>query len=79
MKPLVNYCRWQKAKLRLQGRDDDSVWGQLAFRTADGQNTVRNFNYHLGNAELTIDDDNGQQRILLDEMGVPLPENDLIN
>ena len=32
MGPLVYYCRWRGAKLRLHGRDEDAVWGELITR-----------------------------------------------
>ena len=39
MGPLVYYCRWQGAKLRLRGRDEGAVWGLLITRQGDAEVT----------------------------------------
>ena len=69
MKPLVYYCRWQGASLRLRGRDDTAVWGQLVFSREDGE-VLRPFHYNLKTWELTLDEGDAAQLIQLDEMGV---------
>lgn len=66
-KPLVYWCRWNGAALRLAGRDDDAVWGELAYE--DG---VREpFRFDLNNWALTRQTDAGDTTVQLDEMGVP--------
>lgn len=68
MKPLVYWCRWHEARLRLRGRDADSVWGELAFP----DETAR-FRYDLGRSLLTIETGAHSGMRRLDEMGVELP------
>lgn len=67
MKPLVLWCRWHDATLRLHGRSDDAVWGELAY--ADH---TEKFHFDLDNWTLTIDPDDGERIIRLDEMGVEI-------
>jgi hypothetical protein len=69
MKPLVYYCRWQRAKLRLRGRDETAVWGQLVFYE-NSQERTQLFRYHLAEQMLTLTTDDGEQTMTLDEMGV---------
>lgn len=69
MKPLVYYCRWQGAVLRLRGRGETAVWGQLVFTTPTGEET-QNFHFNLQTYELTIDTPQGEKSLRLDEMGV---------
>lgn len=69
MKPLVLWCRWHDAKLRLMGRSDTAVWGELAF-----PDKTESFHFHLQDALLTIGDEPQQRTLLLDEMGVELSE-----
>ena len=68
MKPLVYYCRWQGASLRLRGRDETAVWGQLVF-TEDGQERVQPFHFNLKNWQITFTEPDGEKTIQLDEMG----------
>ena len=70
MKPLVNYCRWHDASLRLRGRDDTAVWGQLVYRDKEGNETTQNFRYRLQTRQLTLEEPAGEKVIMLDEMGV---------
>ncbi len=70
MKPLVNYCRWHDASLRLRGRDDTAVWGQLVYRDKEGNETTQNFRYLLQTRQLTLEEAGGEKVIILDEMGV---------
>jgi hypothetical protein len=70
MKPLVFYCRWQGAKLRLRGRDDTAVWGQLVFSDEDGTETTQDFRFNLQNWQLTLESLDGDITLQLDEMGV---------
>jgi hypothetical protein len=65
MKPLVLWCRWHDAKLRLQGRSERSVWGELSF-----PDRAAPFHFDLATGRLTYGDAGAQQAILLDEMGV---------
>lgn len=69
MKPLVYWCRWHNAKLKLHGRSQTAVWGELAFpETAD------KFHFHLQDWVLTIGEEPNQRVLKLDEMGVELKE-----
>lgn len=69
MGPLVYYCRWHGAKLRLYGRDERAVWGQLAF-SDDSDALNRSFRFDLQTWELTLGEGSEQQRLQLDELGV---------
>ena len=69
MKPLVYYCRWHDAALRLRGRDETAVWGQLVFTTEEGE-TTQNFRYELAARQLTLEEGETTKQIQLDEMGV---------
>lgn len=69
MKPLVYYCRWHDAALRLRGRDETAVWGQLVFTTEAGE-TTQNFRYELAAQQLTLEEGETTKLIQLDEMGV---------
>lgn len=70
MKPLVNYCRWQRAKLRLRGRDGEAVWGQLVFGAGSTGERVTKFRYELATQRLTLEEPDGTRTETLDEMGV---------
>lgn len=69
MKPLVYYCRWQSAKLRLRGRDKTAVWGHLVFNNDEGE-TTQFFRFNLQTSELTLTEESGERTIVLDEMGI---------
>lgn len=69
MKPLVYYCRWHDAALRLQGRGETAVWGQLVFTTDEGEAT-QNFRFDLQTWHLTLEEGGETKQIQLDEMGV---------
>ena len=69
MKPLVLWCRWHDARLRLHGRDDDSLWGELAF-----PDEKRPFRYDRHTQELTIGRDENARQVQLDEMGVEVED-----
>ena len=71
MKPLVNYCRWQGARLRLRGRDDTAVWGQLILAGENGEEESRDFRFNLQLSRLTMSQEGGEVSFVLDEMGVP--------
>lgn len=68
MKPLVYYCRWHTAKLRLYGRDDRFVWGDLVM-LAEGDR-LEPFRYNMQTWELTLGEGESETRMRLDEMGV---------
>jgi hypothetical protein len=70
MRPLVNYCRWQGAVLRLRGRDDTAVWGEMVFRTPTNEETIQPFHFNLGTHQLTLYHAGGDEQLQLDEMGV---------
>lgn len=72
MKPLVYYCRWQGAVLRLRGRDETAVWGQLVFTAENGEEKTQDFRFILQSSQLTLQQDDGELSIVLDEMGVPV-------
>lgn len=67
MKPLILWCRWHNARLRLRGRDKDAVWGELAFT-----DRTERFRYELRPQQLTLGEDEGKRELQLDEMGVEL-------
>jgi hypothetical protein len=69
MKALVLYCRWQGARLRLHGRDDAAVWGQLIFQDGNAESAV-GFRFEFASNRLIRFTTNGEQSVILDEMGV---------
>lgn len=69
MKALVYYCRWQGAKLRLRGRDETAVWGQLVFPPESGR-PAQNFRFNLKTRQLTIGQGADERTLQLDEMGI---------
>ncbi len=71
MKPLVYYCRWQGAVLRLRGRDETAVWGQLVYSEENGERS-QEFRFDLKTATLTLHTNGEPTIIKLDEMGVEL-------
>lgn len=70
MKPLVYYCRWQEASLRLRGRDDTAVWGQLVYKANTPQEWLQEFRFVLKTQQLTLQTADGEKIIQLDEMGI---------
>ena len=70
MKPLVYYCRWQGASLKLRGRDETAVFGQFAFTEEDGSERLQEFHYNLKTRQLTLKNEDGDVIVLLDEMGI---------
>ena len=72
MKPLIYYCRWQGAKLRLRGRDDTAVWGHLVFTDEDGIETTQEFRFNLQTSQITLEFLGSLSRIQLDEKGIPV-------
>lgn len=71
MKPLVYYCRWNEATLRLRGRDETAVWGQLIFNS-DGTASAQTFHYDLQARLLTLEEGEAKKQIQLDEMGIAI-------
>lgn len=71
MKPLVQYCRWQGARLRLQGREETAVWGELVF-TDGAVERVQRFRFELATRQLTLEEPDGGRILHLDDMGVVL-------
>jgi hypothetical protein len=69
MKPLVYYCRWQGASLRLRGRDETAVWGHLVYNTNSAQESMQEFRFDLQSWQLTLQEPDGEKIIQLDEMG----------
>ena len=65
MKPLVYWCRWHGATLRLRGRDPQAIWGELVY--ADHTELFR---FDLQQASLTRGEGESAITVLLDEMGV---------
>jgi hypothetical protein len=76
MKPLVYYCRWQRASLRLRGRDATAVWGQLVQTTPEGIEKTNDFRYLLESSEIFVDNGEGEVYHRLDGKGIPLPAAD---
>jgi hypothetical protein len=68
MKPLVYWCRWHDARLRLRGRDPGAIWGELAF-----PDRMERFHFDLQSAVLSIGSGDAVRRVRLDEMGVEEP------
>jgi hypothetical protein len=69
MGPLVYYCRWRGLKLRLSGRDEHFVWGQLVL--ADGTDEApQTFRFGLENWVLEIGEGENHVQLQLDELGV---------
>ena len=73
MGPLVYYCRWRGAKLRLRGRDASFTWGQLVTVDASGER-IEEFRFDLTTWALTLSDETGTRRLQLDELGVVVDE-----
>lgn len=69
LKPLVLWCRWHEATLRLHGRDETSVWGELVF--AD---EAEAFSFDLDTRRLTIGEESEARQLQLDSMGVEVEE-----
>lgn len=69
MKPLVYYCRWHGATLRLQGRDETAVWGELVFAQEE-EKPAQKFRFELKTWQLTLEEQSETKQIQLDEMGV---------
>jgi hypothetical protein len=69
MKPLVLWCRWHDAKLRLRGRNDASVWGEIAF-----PDRTEKFTFELDAWKLTLGEGEESRELQLDEMGVELDQ-----
>lgn len=71
MKPLVYWCRWHEARLRLRGRGQGAVWGELVF-----EDRTERFHFDLARSILTIGevDKDGKgvagRQLQLDDMGV---------
>jgi hypothetical protein len=65
VKPLVYWCRWHDARLRLYGRDPDSVWGQLVY-----EDRTERFHFDLKQWVLTLGEEDAERRLQLDDMGV---------
>ncbi len=55
--------------MRLRGRGETAVWGQLVFQN-DGTETTQTFRFNLQTWELTLEEEDGERTIQLDEMGV---------
>ena len=69
MKPLVYYCRWQEASLRLRGRDETAVWGHLVYKAGTPQEWEQAFRFELKTWRLTLQTPDGKEAVQLDEMG----------
>lgn len=76
MKALVYYCRWQGAKLRLRGRDETAVSGQLVLNPFTEQEYTQDFHFALKTNILTLQMTDGSKTLQLDEMGVIMPTSD---
>ena len=74
MKPLVYYCRWQGASLRLRGRDGTAVWGHFVYTDEEGTETMESFRFLLKEWQLTVETDTEKQVLQLDDMGTVVEE-----
>lgn len=72
MGPLVYYCRWLGVGLRLRGRDEGAVWGQLVSRGAD-EERGEPFRFDLRTWELWLGEP-PERWLQLDELGVVTAE-----
>ena len=72
MKPLVYWCRWNEARLMLHGRNPASVWGVLKY-WKDNDRMVP-FSFQFDERRLTIDEEQAQLILYLDEMGTLIEE-----
>jgi hypothetical protein len=68
MKALVLWCRWHDARLRLMGRSEDAVWGELAFPAHS-----QPFRFQLLDRILVVGEGDAARILVLDEMGVERP------
>ena len=68
MKPLVYYCRWHTARLRIIGRDDHAIWGDLVLLDENGR--LEPFHYDMNTWEPVRGEGASETRVRLDEMGV---------
>lgn len=75
MKPLIYYCRWHEALLRLRGRDKTAVWGQFVYKAHTAEERSETFRFELASNVLTIDGEGGQRSLQLDAMGTIIAEN----
>lgn len=69
MKPLVYWCRWHDATLRLHGRDEDYLWGELVF-----PEHTEPFRFQRQTWELTVGEGADARELKLDEMGVEIEQ-----
>ena len=72
MKSLVYYARWEGAKLRMRGRSETAVWGQLVYTDADGNERLKLFHFDLKSWQITVGEGDDKQTVQLDEMGTVL-------
>ena len=70
MKALVYYCRWHDASLRLRGRDSTAVWGHLVTNADTPEEIMQAFRFELKTWRLTLETEDGEETMQLDEMGV---------
>lgn len=78
MGPLVYYCRWREAKLRLHGRAEPFVWGELAFSNPDSESApTEPFRFNTLTGELFLQRAGGWAALQLDELGVVIAESAL--
>jgi hypothetical protein len=69
MGPLVYYCRWRGAKLRLLGREEPFVWGQLVTTDEEGERQEP-FRFDQQTRVLELGAGDNLTRHQLDELGV---------
>ena len=65
-KPLVHWCRWNSASLRLAGRDERFVWGEFGL---DGDR-AEPFRFDMITWTLTRTVEGAEIVETLDEMGI---------
>ncbi len=69
-KPLVHWCRWNSASLRLAGRDERFVWGEFGL----AEDHAEPFRFDMITWELTRTTADGEVVEMLDEMGISREE-----
>lgn len=73
-KPLIYWCRWHDAVLRLRGKDEGAVWGEFYYPSAgDGDEERQPFRFDLLTWQLTYGAEGAETTVQLDEMGVVRP------
>lgn len=65
-KPLILWCRWHNAVLRLRGKTEAELFGELAFPEGDAEP----FSFNMLTWRLTRTSEGEERVAVLDEMGI---------